>query len=48
LRVDYEHGWKHVRSSRTERIIRIISESKDRDLAEKEAETIIRIVEEVL
>jgi phosphomannomutase len=48
LRVDYDHGWKHVRISRTERIIRIISESKDRALAEEEAENIIRIVEEVL
>ena len=48
LRVDYDHGWKHVRISRTERIIRIISESKDRDLAEEEAINIIRTVEEVL
>ncbi len=48
LRVDYDHGWKHVRISRTERIIRIISESKDRGLAEEEAENIIRTVEEVL
>ena len=48
LRVDYEHGWNHVRISRTERIIRIISESKDQALAEKGAENIIRIVEEVL
>lgn len=48
LRVDSEHGWKHVRISRTERIIRIISESTDRDMAEYTAENIIRTLEEVL
>lgn len=48
LRVDYEHGWKHVRASRTERILRIISESKDQKLAEEGAEKIIRTLEGVL
>jgi len=48
LRIDYEHGWKYVRASHTERLIRIISESKDRSRAEKEAEKIIRMLEEVL
>lgn len=48
LRVDYEHGWKYVRASRTERLIRIISESNDKRLAEQEAEKIIRMLEEVL
>ncbi len=48
LRIDSEHGWKYVRASRTEPMIRIISESKDQRLAEKEAEKIIRILEEVL
>ena len=33
---------------RTKRAIRIVSESKDRDLATKEAEKIIRLVEEIL
>ena len=48
LRVDCEDYWKHVRTSQTERIVRVITESKDRAVAEKEAEKIIRILEEVL
>ena len=48
LRVDYEHGWKYVRASRTEQLIRIVSESSDKSLAEKEAEKIIRTLEEIL
>lgn len=48
LRIDSEHSWKHIRASRTESIIRIITESKDCELAEKEAEKIIRTVENVL
>lgn len=48
LRVDYEHGWKYVRAARTERFIRVITESNDKSLAEKEAEKIIRTLEEVL
>lgn len=48
LRVDYENCWKHVRTSRRERIVRVITESKDREMAEEEAEKVIRTLEEVL
>lgn len=48
LRVDDENGWKYIRISRTERMIRIIAESTDPELAEKEAEETIRTLEEIL
>lgn len=48
LHVECERYWKHVRTSRTENIIRITLESQDRELAAREARKIIRLLENVL
>jgi phosphomannomutase len=45
LRLDDEDGWVHLRASRTEPRVRVISESRDRATAEERAERWIRWVE---
>ena len=42
LRADYEDGWVHVRASRTEPRVRVISEARTRAAAEARAEQMIR------
>jgi len=48
VRIDWEDGWVHVRPSQTEQLIRIISESTDRDRAERRAEDIAKLVDQEL
>ena len=45
LRVDFEDGWIHARASRTEQLVRVISESESRLVAEERAEKAIRDIE---
>jgi len=45
LRVDWDDGWIHARASRTEPLLRIISESTTRQTAEARAEQAVRLVE---
>lgn len=45
LRVDWDDGWIHVRQSRTEQLVRVISESKDRRQAHERAEALMRLLE---
>lgn len=44
LRVNWSDGWVHARASHTEQIVRVISESKDRDVAEKRADSMLRMI----
>jgi phosphomannomutase len=48
LRVDWEDGWLHLRASQTAPIVRIISESRDKDLAENRALNAARLLEHLL
>ncbi|HEY8240291.1 MAG TPA: hypothetical protein VIH35_02545, partial [Kiritimatiellia bacterium] len=45
-RVDWDDGWLHARASKTEQLIRVISESTDRATAERRADEAMRMVEE--
>jgi phosphomannomutase len=45
LRLDWDDGWVHVRNSRTEQIVRVISEFRDRARAVERAEEYVRRVE---
>jgi len=45
LRVDWDDGWVHVRPSRTEQVVRIVSEARTKEMAEQRAEEIMRIIE---
>ncbi len=40
VKIDFDHGWVHLRKSNTEPIIRIYSEAKDADAADQLAEAI--------
>jgi phosphomannomutase len=46
IRVDRDDGWVHVRPSRTEQIVRVISEAVDRETAENRARDVIRVIEQ--
>jgi phosphoglucosamine mutase len=46
LRVDWDDGWVHVRASRTEPIVRVISESVDRELAAQRSQDAITFFEQ--
>jgi phosphomannomutase len=46
MRVDWDDGWVHARASQTEQMIRVISESKNRAVAEKRADEICRLIEQ--
>ncbi len=46
FRVDVADGWVHARASRTVPLVRIISESTDRAVAEARAEAWVRAIEE--
>ena len=48
VRVDWPDGWVHLRTSDTEPIIRIISESESVELAENRAVEFVRMLEQVL
>jgi len=45
LRVDWPDGWIHARVSRTEQMVRVISEAGQRAIAERRADEIMRVVE---
>ena len=45
VRIDWDDGWIHVRPSQTEQMIRVISESTDRELATTRADEMRRLVE---
>ncbi len=47
VKVDFEENWVHLRKSNTEPIIRIYTEAKSQDLADKLAEQIIKEIEEI-
>jgi phosphomannomutase len=46
IRADWEDGWVHVRASRTEQLVRIISESRTRESAQERADDLTRLVEQ--
>ena len=44
LRINWKDGWLHARASDTEQIVRVISESVQRDRAEKNADLMVRMI----
>ncbi|MCS6771585.1 MAG: hypothetical protein NZ740_06120 [Kiritimatiellae bacterium] len=46
VRFDWEDGWLHVRMSNTEQVVRVISESRSRAIAEQRAEDALRVIEQ--
>jgi phosphomannomutase len=42
LRLDWSSGWVHARASHTEQIVRVISEDRERDVAEQRADHMVR------
>lgn len=48
LRIDWDDGWVHIRPSRTEQLLRVISEATTRELAEQRAEDMVRAADRAL
>lgn len=48
VKIEFEHGWVHLRKSNTEPIIRIYAESRDVDSANQLAEDIINKIESLI
>lgn len=48
IRVDWPDCWLHVRSSRTQQLVRVIAEGIDPDQVERRADDAIRIVQQAL
>ncbi len=48
LRLDWDDGWVHVRASRTEDIIRVISEARTQDTARARADQALGVLERML
>ena len=46
LRIDWKDGWIHIRPSRTEQIVRVISEATKRAKAEQRADDLVRMIEQ--
>ncbi len=44
VRLDWEDGWLHARVSHTEQIIRVLSEARTREVAERRAEEALRLI----
>lgn len=44
FRLDWEDGWLHARASHTEQLIRVISEARERTVAERRADEALRII----
>ncbi len=44
FRIDWPDGWLHARASDTEQIVRVISESVQREKAEKNADMMVRMI----
>ena len=47
-RFDFEDGWLHIRSSNTEPVMRLIVEARDRTVAQKYIEAVLKIRDKVL
>ncbi len=47
-RFDFDDGWLHLRASNTEPVMRVIVEAKDRRIAEKYVDAVLKIRKEVL
>ncbi len=48
VKIDFEHHWVHLRKSNTEPIIRIYTEAKSQELADKAAEDMIKEIKELI
>ncbi len=48
VRIEFQEGWVHLRKSNTEPIIRVYSEGKDKDTAERVASEIFDAVDEII
>jgi phosphomannomutase len=48
LRIDWDDGWVHIRPSRTEQLLRVISEAATKDVAEHRAEDMVRMADRAL
>lgn len=48
FRIDWDDGWLHARASHTEQVVRVISEARERDVAEQRAETMLRMIGAVI
>ena len=48
VKIDFEHGWAHLRKSNTEPIIRIHSEAHTMEEAEKLGNDVKKIVESLI
>lgn len=48
VKIDFEHHWIHLRKSNTEPIIRIYTEAKSQESADKAAEDMIREIKELI
>ena len=46
MRIDWDDGWLHARASKTEQIIRVISEAREKRVAEARADDAVRIIEQ--
>lgn len=44
VRLDWEDGWLHVRASHTEQLIRVLSEARSREAAERRADEALRMI----
>ncbi len=48
LKIDFEHGWVHLRKSNTEPIIRIYSEAKSSEQADELAQRMITVAQQMM
>jgi phosphomannomutase len=48
VKIEFDHGWVHLRKSNTEPIIRIYAESRDIDSANQLADDIINKIESLI
>jgi len=48
MRMNWKDGWLHARASHTEEIVRVISESTNRELAEKRGDMMLRLIGSVI
>ncbi|MCK5852263.1 hypothetical protein KAH27_04460 [bacterium] len=48
VRIDWEDGWLHVRAATTEPMVRVISESKTKELSAKRVDSALKIIYSVI
>jgi phosphomannomutase len=46
FRMDWADGWVHARASQTEQLVRVISEAQTREVAERRAAELVRLIEQ--